>query len=155
MTIIFVQRPECFGASLFYTLLSYLPILRRFISSFLFFIRIRLFFNREISWFSFLYTFPWVPLFSEFLICSSLVREIARGGLLTSVVGEKRGLIMCFWLFLGWCKKKQKQVAGFFQANRLITVYSNCKSSKLKMRDWKPKIGHLPASYPNSPILNR
>lgn len=37
-------------------------------------------------------------------------------------------------------------------ANR-FTVYSNCKSSKPKMSDWKPKIGHLPASYPNSPIL--
>lgn len=44
--------------------------------------------------------------------------------------------------------------SGGFWAN-CLTVYSNCKSSKLKMRDWKPKIGHLPASYPNSPILNR
>lgn len=78
---------------------------------------------------------PEFRFFSEFLICSSLMREIARGGLLTSVVGEKRGLIMCFWLFLGCAKNKTKQVAGFFQANRLITVYSNCKSSKLKMRD--------------------
>lgn len=54
---------------------------------------------------------PEFRFFSEFLICSSLVREIARGGLLTSVIGEKRGLIMCFWLFLG-CAKKNKTSGG-------------------------------------------
>lgn len=41
----------------------------------------------------------------------------------------ERELVICFWLF--W--DSQKQWRGF-QANYL-TVYSNCKNSKLKMRD--------------------
>lgn len=66
-----------------------------------------------------IFIFIYFPLSSAFFripnMYSSLVREIARGGLLTSVIGEKRGLIMCFWLFLGCAKKKQNKWRGSFR----------------------------------------
>lgn len=98
--------------------------------------------------------FPWVSLsfFCVFFYSRNswyiIWRGIARG-IFARLETMRRENWLCAFGYFGTSGN-----SGGFWANRL-TVYSNCKSSKLKMRDWKPKIGHLPASYPNSPILNR